>query len=138
MAEGYSIEGEIYKIGEVEHVTERFSKREFILKVTETGNNGQTYEQFPKFELTRNLETLDDAAPGMWAFVRFNIRGRKYTKRGTQIEDSFTSLQAWSVDLDQNKQGGGRPTETYEGTQDQQPQEMTEVGAAGTDDDIPF
>ena len=85
------INGEIYKIGDTQKVSDRFSKREFIL-ITEKGS----YPQHVKMEVTQdNCVKLDSYSVGDEVSVDFNIRGRLHN--GTNGEACYVTLQAWKI-----------------------------------------
>lgn len=90
------INGEIYKIGDTQKVSDRFSKREFIL-MTEKGS----YPQHVKMEVTQdNCNKLNSYSVGDEVSVDFNIRGRLHN--GANGEACFVTLQAWKLSAANN------------------------------------
>lgn len=84
--------GTLHFIGQEQQVTEKFRKREFVLKI----QDGQ-YEELPKFEMTQDkCSQLDRFETGQTVLVSFNVRGREYSKNGQT--SYFTSLQAWRIE----------------------------------------
>lgn len=86
------INGEIYKIGDTQKVSDRFSKREFIL-ITEKST---PYPQHVKMEVTQdNCNKLNSYSVGDEVSVDFNIRGRLHN--GTNGEACYVTLQVWKI-----------------------------------------
>lgn len=72
-------------------VTERFKKREFVLKIQDGG-----YEEFIKFQLTQDkCQLLNKYQIGDSVTVSFNLKGRPYTKNGETIY--YSNLDAWRL-----------------------------------------
>ena len=105
----FTIEGTLYAKFDEERVSERFSKREFVLEI-EDGN----YPQYPKFQLTQDrCVLLDPYQKGDKIRLQFDIKGRPYTRQdGTTAY--FTNLNVWRIepvaaaDDAGNPSGGGR------------------------------
>lgn len=77
----------IVSIAETMQITEKFKKKEFVVKI------GDSYPQFVKFELTQsNMDQLDFLSKGDVVDVEFQLRGR-------QMPDGrvFNSLMATKV-----------------------------------------
>jgi len=77
----------IVSIAETMQITDKFKKKEFVVKM------GDTYPQFVKFELTQsNTDQLDFLSEGDVIDVEFQLRGR-------QMPDGrvFNSLMATKV-----------------------------------------
>jgi hypothetical protein len=87
------ITGKIYKINETQVVSDRFSKREFVL----TTEANTPYPQSVKFEFTQDKTTvLDSYNLGDEVSVSFNIRGRLHN--GNNGEQCYVTLQAWRIE----------------------------------------
>lgn len=87
------ISGIIKVKGNVQQVSEKFKKREFVL----TDNSSQ-YPQFILFELTQDkCSLLDNFNQGEEVKVHFNLRGREWTNKEGQVK-YFNSLQAWRLE----------------------------------------
>lgn len=79
--------GTIVSIAETMQISDKFKKKEFIVKI------GDSYPQFVKFELTQsNTDQLDFLSEGDVVEVEFQLRGR-------QLPDGrvFNSLMATKV-----------------------------------------
>ena len=89
----FIIEGTLKAIFETQKVSEKFSKREFILGVSD----GSQYEQLVKFELlqdkTGKLDLMKNGEP---VKVEFQLRGREWTDPQGQ-KKFFTTLNALDV-----------------------------------------
>lgn len=90
-SESFSIKGRIVVINELQNISEKFQKREFVIEL-----DGK-YPEFIKFEFVNEKCTLlDQYQNGMEVEVEFNLRGRKW--RSPQGEDKyFNTLLAWRI-----------------------------------------
>ena len=86
------ITGTIVEIFEEVAVSDKFKKREFVLKVVDNG-----YEQEIKFQTIQDKTTIlnfvkkDDEVK-----VLFNLGGRRWTKEGKT--NWFNSVTAWRIE----------------------------------------
>jgi hypothetical protein len=80
----------IYK-GEIQQVTDKFSKRDFVI---------ETQEQYPqqiKFELHQDrVDLIDVYNLEEVIIVSFNLRGKSYTDKNG-ITQYINTLQAWKI-----------------------------------------
>jgi len=130
----YEATGTVYRIAPVQHVSERFSKRDFVLKITERGGNGQTYEQLVQFQATNRNVDNQLLKVGQLIRVSFNLRGREWTPpNGGEIR-YFNTLQVWAIE---SAISGGSEQVQAATTTAAQPQPQT-VPPVGQDDEIPF
>lgn len=88
------IVGKIKKIMDVQNVSDKFKKREFVLST----DLNTPYPQHILFQTTQekcsmldNLKVTDEVK------VFFNIRGREWTNQEGQIK-YFVTLEAWRID----------------------------------------
>jgi len=89
--------GRLHEKYETQVISDKFRKREFILEIKETGNNGFEFIEYIKFQLTQDkCMLLDPIAPGEELKITFNLRGRKWEKDGTV--SYFTNLEAWKIE----------------------------------------
>lgn len=87
------ITGRLKVKGNVQQVSDKFKKREFVL----TDNSSQ-YPQYILFELTQDkCSLLDNFNEGDEIKVFFNLRGREWTNKEGQVK-YFNSLQAWKME----------------------------------------
>jgi len=84
--------GKIFKIFETKQITERFTKREFVLEV-EDGK----YPQQVLFQFTGDrCPDLDGYKEGQEVVVTFNLRGREWTSPKGEVR-YFNSLDVWKM-----------------------------------------
>jgi hypothetical protein len=99
------VTGQIYKISDTQTVSDKFSKREFIVK-TEAAT---PYPQFIKLECTQDkCALLDSFKANDEVSVDINLRGRLWN--GDKGEQCFVTLQAWKIE----KVGIGSTTQSNE------------------------
>ena len=92
----FELTGVIHKIFPTEQISDRFSKREFVLETSETMGTA-TYYEYPKFQLINDkCAMLDSYTEGEEVTVNFNIKGNKWDKDGEK--KYFTNLSAWKVE----------------------------------------
>lgn len=86
--------GRIKKIMEVQNVSDKFKKREFVVIIDE---NTQ-YPQQVLFQTTQEkCSLLDNLKPNDEVKVHFNIRGREWTANDGQVK-YFVTLEAWRIE----------------------------------------
>lgn len=89
------IKGVIHDIFNTQVISEKFKKREFILKTTESTEKG-VFENYLKLELTQDkCSLLDDFYRNAQVEVSINLKGRKYEKNGNIMY--FNTLSAWRI-----------------------------------------
>ena len=88
------LKGRIIKIFDTQKVSEKFSKREFVLKFVEDGQSVE-YPQECVFQLVnKNTSLLDNVAEGQAANVEFNMRGKLW-----KDDKWFNSLDAYKIEI---------------------------------------
>lgn len=120
-------QGKIYKIQATEQVTEKFSKREFVLEVT----NNPAYVQKVLFTLILdNVSKLDSFNVGDEVEVDFNLKGKEWTSPNGEVK-YFNTIEAFDIKkMSQDNQSKEKEEEL-----------MTRVDLNQTnqeDDDLPF
>jgi single-strand DNA-binding protein len=81
------VTGKLHKLYDEQQVTEKFSKREFVLAL-----EGK-YAQFVLFQLTgRRCAQLDGFKEGEAVHIEFALRGREWTSRQGEVK-YFNSLE---------------------------------------------
>ena len=86
------VTGKIHVINEAQQVTERFRKREFVLR-----DGAARYEQFVLFQLTGDrCDELDSFSVGDDVRVEFKLRGREWTSPSGEVR-YFNSLDVWDM-----------------------------------------
>jgi cell shape-determining protein MreC len=85
------LQGKLIFKSEVQQVTEKFIKRDFVIETNEQ------YPQQIKFELHQDRTDLIDVYNiNETITVSFNLRGRSYTDKQGETQYSNT-LQAWKI-----------------------------------------
>ena len=85
--------GKLHQKYDAQQVTASFTKRDFVLMITE---NPQ-YPQYMVFQLTQEkCGILDSFVPGNDVKVAFNLRGREWKSPQGEIK-YFNTLEAWSI-----------------------------------------
>lgn len=84
----------ILEIGEIQQVSEKFKKREFVV----IDNSNPTYPVEIPMEFTQDkCSILDSFAPTQEVIVSFNIRGFKWQDKITLKDKRGLTLQAWKI-----------------------------------------
>ena len=93
----FKMKGVLKVINPAVQVSEKFTKREFVLN--------EPHDQYPQdilFQLTqKNVDVLDKFVEGQEVEVSFRIRGREYNSK------YFNNIEAWRVEAI-----GGAPVAT--------------------------
>lgn len=126
----FEIQGQLYKIGDVQTIKNDFTKREFVVKTEDQ------YPQVIPFELIKDRTSLIDGFnQGDMVKVSFDIRGREWQDR------FFVNLNAWRVEKVGGSSSGPAPSggtaEAPASTNAPTPPEIYDPGDAA-DDDLPF
>jgi hypothetical protein len=102
------ITGKLIEKYDVQQVSERFKKREFVLELVEEVN-GSPYTNYAKMQLVQNkCDILDRFNVGDMLKVNFNIKGNRYEKEGRT--SYFSNLDAWRLekaDMNANNNNSG-------------------------------
>lgn len=88
----FDIRGKLHQVSETQHVSERFSKREFVVEVADG-----KYPQLVSFQTTGDrIAQLDGLSIGDDIDVTFNLRGREWTSPKGEVK-YFNTLDVWKV-----------------------------------------
>ncbi len=103
---GLEATGSIYAVFEAKKITERFTKREFVVQMADNPE----YPQHVLFQLTGDrCQALDDFKKGDEVRVEFSLRGREWTSPKNEVR-YFNSLDVWTLEkLAGGGGGGGMP-----------------------------
>jgi hypothetical protein len=89
--------GKLHTIFETKQVSDRFSKREFVVEMIEQGRS-QQWPQTVLFQLTGDrCSQLDQLAVGDQVRVEFSLRGREWRSPAGELK-YFNSLDVWRVE----------------------------------------
>ena len=90
----YKAEGRIHLKGDTEQITERFTKREFVVMTDESSR----YPQYVSFQLTgQRCDMLDQFDVGDVVEIEFRLNGRQWTSPNGDVR-FFNSLVVFGID----------------------------------------
>ena len=99
--------GKLHTIYETKQVSERFTKREFVVELADNPK----YPQTVLFQLTGDRVTqLDDMKVGDQVRIEFSLRGREWRSPKGEVK-YFNSLDVWKIEAahaGRSAGGGGR------------------------------
>lgn len=125
---GIEVQGEILVIFETRQISERFSKREFVVEITDNPK----YPQSVLFQLTGDrCAQLDQVAVGDRVRVEFSLRGREWRSPSGEVK-YFNTLDAWRLESIDGQRSDARQGRADDATR------STPQRPGGADDDIPF
>lgn len=120
-----------------QNIKENFSKREFVLELTDEGANGMTYTNFASFQLVNNsCSVIDQFQEGELLKVSFNIRGNRWEKDGNVRY--ITNLNAWRVERASAAASVGHQPDPQAAPQPQSGSQQFAPNNPDTADDLPF
>ena len=91
---GMEATGRIHVLFDIQQVTERFRKREFVVELSDNPR----YPQYVLFQLTGDrCENLEGFSVGDEVQVEFSLRGREWTSPQGEIR-YFNSLDVWEIE----------------------------------------
>jgi hypothetical protein len=92
----FEITGKLIEKYNLQRVSDRFSKREFVLESREMAGNNEIVNNI-KFQLTQDrCDLIDKISVGEEIKVHFNIRGNRWEKNG-QVS-YFNNLDVWRIE----------------------------------------
>lgn len=105
---GMEATGKLHTIYETKQVSERFTKREFVVELADNPK----YPQVVLFQLTGDRVTqLDDMKVGDQVRIEFSLRGREWRSPKGEVK-YFNSLDVWKIEplrAGRGRQQGGDP-----------------------------
>jgi hypothetical protein len=139
---GIETTGKLHTIFETKQVSERFTKREFVIELADNPK----YPQVVLFQLTGDrCSQLDGMAVGDEVRIEFSLRGREWRSPSGDLK-YFNSLDVWKIEparagRSQNN-GNGRSRGNSQGGDPrdmEMPPRIDEANFGRVDnDDIPF
>lgn len=91
------IVGKLHHIYDLQQITDTFSKREFVLELTDESPSGMVYTNYATFQLVNNnCGVIDRFNLGDSLKVSFNIRGNRWERDGKV--KYITNLNAWRIE----------------------------------------
>ena len=86
--------GKLHTIYETKQVSERFTKREFVVELADNPK----YPQVVLFQLTGDrVSQLDDMKVGDQVRIEFSLRGREWRSPKGEVK-YFNSLDVWKIE----------------------------------------
>jgi hypothetical protein len=100
------VTGKLIDVQPIQQIKENFSKREFVIEISQQTNTGMTFTNFAAFQLVNNAcQMIDRFQVGQDIKVSFDIRGNKWEKDG-QVR-YITNLNAWRIEAAMAAAPGG-------------------------------
>jgi hypothetical protein len=100
---GIEVSGKLHMIYETKQVSERFSKREFVLEMADNPK----YPQLVLFQLTGDrCALLDEHKVGDEIRVEFSLRGREWRSPQGELK-YFNSLDVWKLEVARSTRARG-------------------------------
>ncbi len=143
---GIETTGKLHTVFETKQVSERFTKREFVVEITDNPK----YPQVVMFQLTGDrCSQLDGLNVGDEVRIEFSLRGREWRSPSGEVK-YFNSLDVWKIESARGgggRRGGGGSTGGGGGSGGRDPRDTVpppadddfRPGTRGPDtDDIPF
>ena len=128
----FKLSGTLKVKNDTVQVSEKFSKREFVLT-----DASSMYPQDIMFQLTQDKCNLIDAFNvNEQIEVSFNLRGREWTSPTGEVK-YFNTLEAWRIEKVGAAMGGGMP-QGGPSAMNLDPIASPASTAASDDDDLPF
>lgn len=121
----FNIKGKIKVIMDVQQISDKFRKREFVLET----KSGQ-YDQTVAFQLAQdNVDMIDAHKVGDEVNVSFDLRGREWTSPKDGQVKYFNTLSAWRIEA-------ATPSATSETSAP--PPSINDAPMVDETDDLPF
>jgi hypothetical protein len=91
------VTGKLHEVFPTQQIKENFSKREFVLELTDESPSGMVFTNYASFQLVNNsCSVIDQFQTGEMLKVNFNIRGNRWERDGNV--KYITNLNAWRVE----------------------------------------
>lgn len=91
---GIKVTGTIHKVFDTKQVSDKFSKREFVVEIADNPK----YPQLVMFEVTKDRTSmLDGMGVGDQVSIEFNLRGREWRSPSGDVK-YFNTLDCWKVE----------------------------------------
>jgi hypothetical protein len=137
------VTGRLHAKFPTQQIKDNFSKREFVLELTDESPTGMVFTNYASFQLVNQAcAVVDQFQEGDVLKVTFNIRGNRWERDG-QVK-YITNLNAWRVERANvaTAPGAPQPQQQYNQPQQQQqfqPQQNNNFSNNNNQpDDLPF
>lgn len=130
----FKLTGSVKLINATAQITEKFSKREFV--VTDTTSQ---YPQDILFQATQDkCGLLDQFSAGDQVEVSFNLRGREWTSPQGEIKH-FNTIEAWRIEkMSQGMPSGGPSAISLDASDFPTSPKSAALESTEDGDDLPF
>jgi len=130
----FKLTGSVKLIHATAQITEKFSKREFV--VTDTTSQ---YPQDILFQATQDkCSLLDQFQAGDQVEVSFNLRGREWTSPQGEVKH-FNTIEAWRIEkMSQGMPSGGPSAISLEASDFPTSTKSAALESTEDGDDLPF
>jgi hypothetical protein len=133
-AMGIEATGKLHTIFDTKQVSERFTKREFVVELADNPK----YPQAVLFQLSGDrCSQLDRFKVGDEVRLEFSLRGREWRSPTGEVK-YFNSLDVWRVEPARASQGRRPARDELPPRDDIPPPRDDDRPSAGRDDDLPF
>ena len=137
---GIEVSGKLHTINETKQVSERFSKREFVVELADNPK----YPQLVLFQLTGDrCSQLDEFKQGDEVRIEFSLRGREWRSPQGELK-YFNSLDVWKLEPARARRASGSGPNQQQRRSDPRDMDIPPRGdddfrpRGGADDDLPF
>jgi hypothetical protein len=132
---GIETTGKLHTIFETKQVSERFTKREFVIELADNPK----YPQVVLFQLTgERCAQLDGLRVGDEVRIEFSLRGREWRSPSGELK-YFNSLDVWKVEAARAARGNRRDAGGGDPRDLEMPPRIDEAQFGRVEnDDIPF
>lgn len=130
----FKLTGSVKLINATAQITEKFSKREFV--VTDTTSQ---YPQDILFQATQDkCGLLDQFSAGDQVEVSFNLRGREWTSPQGEVKH-FNTIEAWRIEkMSQGMPSGGPSAISLDASDFPTSPKSAALESTEDGDDLPF
>lgn len=98
MSLSIEVSGSIHHIAETVFVTDKFSKREFVIHIQDEKN--AKYDDYLQLQMTGdNCDKLIGLLFGDKVKCQVNVRGREWEKKDGSGKAYFNTLEAWKIEV---------------------------------------
>lgn len=126
MAETNTIKGVVYKIMHTQQISEKFAKKEIVIKT-----DGE-YPQFVPIQfINKNIDKLDNITTGSIVVISYNLKGNEYK------EKFYVSIDGWKIQIENQQFNSSQKREDVAHYENEMAKSENMEGA-NYNDDLPF
>lgn len=93
----FEVTGTVIEVGQIQQVSDKFRKREFVIEVAEQAAGGREFIDYIKFQCVQDkCELINESFLNGHVKVSFNLKGNKWERDGKV--NYFTNLDAWRIE----------------------------------------